>query len=1411
MPTRSGPPLASGSDRSRLGRSTRLLKRVLSKPALLAALLLVTAAIAVSPGLAAAGGTKDAPWVDGFMTAPAESVLAAAAEIDAAENAISVFWNERSYRLDAAGRLVDRRRLVYRINHRDAIDGWGSISGRWAPWHQAQPRLRARVISPQGDVRELDPATLSEHTEDAGEDLYSDRKILEGPLPTLAVGSIVEEEVVEWDLQPFWQAGVVAGHALDWWFPLEQGRVVLEYPASLPVRFEIAGFDQEAVVAREGKKHRVLLEYGRMAARTPSTPNLMPNQSRRPTFRFSTGESWQAIATSYRARVEEALADADVRQIAQRVRKSKGDAQAKVAAALAWVHEQVRYTGLELGQSSLVPYTPKQTIARGYGDCKDQATLLVAVLREAGLPADVALLNAGIGEDVSPGLPGLGRFNHAIVRVSPAGADAQAIWVDPTSRYSPAGELPVGDQGRLALVARADSESLELTPEASATINRVTEHRVVTMSEHGPGKVTERTVYRGEQARAMRPNYEGISTEDAAAALYDYIAHHYRGESVTDLAFTDPGEVDEPFEMSFAVPEARRFITDLDEAIAVLTWEPLFHRVPRPLLSAELAPRTEPFFLAVPFRYELRHEISAPPGMVVRGELEDEEVDLGGGSWSVRYKQREDHGVDVSMTLQLSKRAYSPEEFEALRTHLRSISDQEWPRIWFEHEAARRADNGDLRGALEVHRNILSADPNRAVHHVRYASTLLEAGMRGAALRHAQRAVELAPESSLASWSLGNVLEHGDNGLPFSEGFDWSGAQSALSRAVELDPSSQLARAEYAIFLDYDEEGTQFGETADLDLAVREQQAFREEFGNHALDVNILVGMFRRGRYDELLEVSEGYAPSDARNSLRVASLAASRGAEKAIEEARAASKNSESLMTVVDSAVVELISAGLYQESAALLQRAMPMADNPAGLTARIGILERAQPLDEVVGQASEPRDLYIRLLYLMTQSETDEAALRELLHPRLLALIASSGEEGDGLEALAELGADLVASGLANVTANGMGLERVLEIARASLTGKTVGSLRGGQLVHLSASFSASELRFVLLEHEGEPRFLAVDGQADALALEVLELIEAGDTEGAREFFEWTTKLVPDEVSSDAWRDGNFAWFARDALSVEGTSEIEIAAAALVSEGLAPERGAAVLERALERAETLGAEPERIERLRASLSRSYVRMGRHQAALASAAASTSTSKALYALRSGALSELERWDELEAMAKSALASHSLDGLAHFTLGHVALERGQLETSLESIERYLEQEPGNTAALNQLAWLELFRDRQASRAIELAERAALLSEYGNYAVLHTLASAYALRGEPESAHKIMLQALNLKGEGAEADDWFVFGRIAEEYELEQDARAYYELALAGDEGDGYETARLAERALDRLSPAAESDKKRRRR
>ena len=132
---------------------------------------------------------------------------------------------------------------------------------------------------------------------------------------------------------------------------------------------------------------------------------------------FSTGASWQSIAAEYGKIVDDRANSPAVQAVVTPLIAGKKSAAEKEAAILDYLDREVRYTGIEFGEAAIVPHDPAETLAKKYGDCKDKATLLVAMLRAAGIPAYVAILDAGVRMDVPVDLPGMGMFDHAIVYV----------------------------------------------------------------------------------------------------------------------------------------------------------------------------------------------------------------------------------------------------------------------------------------------------------------------------------------------------------------------------------------------------------------------------------------------------------------------------------------------------------------------------------------------------------------------------------------------------------------------------------------------------------------------------------------------------------------------------------------------------------------------------------------------------------------------------------------------------------------------------------------------------------------------------------------------------------------------------------------------------------------------------------
>lgn len=122
----------------------------------------------------------------------------------------------------------------------------------------------------------------------------------------------------------------------------------------------------------------------------------------------------------------------------------------KIRAVYDFITENIRYSSVSFRQGSHIPQKARDVLVNRIGDCKDVATLSIAMLAELGIEAHHVLVNTrdeGLNEVVLPSIP----FNHCIVGVEHGG---KTQYLDLTANNYPYGSLPEGDRGAFMLHVR---------------------------------------------------------------------------------------------------------------------------------------------------------------------------------------------------------------------------------------------------------------------------------------------------------------------------------------------------------------------------------------------------------------------------------------------------------------------------------------------------------------------------------------------------------------------------------------------------------------------------------------------------------------------------------------------------------------------------------------------------------------------------------------------------------------------------------------------------------------------------------------------------------------------------------------------------------------------------------------------
>lgn len=252
------------------------------------------------------------------------------------------------------------------------------------------------------------------------------------------------------------------------------------------------------------------------------------DRSRGPILRFAWSEeaTWTQVGQWYEGLAGPAAPESKaVRNAAFKVTAGREDRRGRLSSLLGFVRGKLRYVAAESGIDGHRPTPPQEVMERGWGDCKDKALLLIALLRESGIDAWPALIRLGSGDRIDAEFPSPFQFNHVIVAVAAqgvAGADDPVaggyLFVDPTQEGSSIRWLHPSVQDQDALVVRGTGSALVRTPLRQDLEGGTIETRLTLTAEgDAEGEVSFRIS--GDAGATFASAFQGSAAQEVEPAV----------------------------------------------------------------------------------------------------------------------------------------------------------------------------------------------------------------------------------------------------------------------------------------------------------------------------------------------------------------------------------------------------------------------------------------------------------------------------------------------------------------------------------------------------------------------------------------------------------------------------------------------------------------------------------------------------------------------------------------------------------------------------------------------------------------------------------------------------------------------------------------------------------------------------
>jgi hypothetical protein len=347
-----------------------------------------------------------------------------------------------------------------------------------------------------------------------------------------------------------------------------------------------------------------------------------------------TDGTWKSIGEWYAQIAKDRLQPtSEIAAKAAELTSGKPDFYEKTEAIAEFVQRQVRYVAIEVGIGGYQPHAAGDIFHNRYGDCKDKATLVSAMLSTVGIHSALMMVDSerGVVDPDAPSLVG----NHMIAAIEvPKGyasprlrsvvtAKTGRVYLifDPTWEKTPFGQLEHGLQGGYGILMEgADSQAIQL-PVLDPALNTI--HRTATFQLQADGTLKGDEKRFGDLAEYRREMYTNGDAKEQREYLDHLLERDFTTFTANDVKVENVDSLNKDFTLTYSLTADRY-------ARAV---GPLLMVRPRVLgslgMSPDRKPRTVPIDLEETMQAIDEYSIELPSGYTVDEMPDPVKVDLG--------------------------------------------------------------------------------------------------------------------------------------------------------------------------------------------------------------------------------------------------------------------------------------------------------------------------------------------------------------------------------------------------------------------------------------------------------------------------------------------------------------------------------------------------------------------------------------------------------------------------------------------------------------------------------------------------------------------------------------------------------------------------------------------------------------
>ncbi|HEX7315106.1 MAG TPA: DUF3857 domain-containing protein [Pyrinomonadaceae bacterium] len=518
-----------------------MLRRLNLFAMLLAATALAAALAPSAPRARAAGGDDLPAWLK----------AAAAAAVPPQEKDVAgvVVNDESTLTVGEDGRATTVTTYAVRMLTRAGFEDAKAAVGYSTDNGGKVVELRAWLVRPDGTVKKYGKNETLDRVADTGS-LYDEARVKEIDAERDAeVGSVFGFQYTTEERPWFPQE--------EWWFQTDKPSLVSRFTIVLPTGWKAAGtvFNAPKLDPTvSGNSYTWEMRNLPRVEDEPSSPSMRSIAAHLAvkygpaanSAAFRNFDTWTDVSRWYTELADPQAAPDDPVALKARELTASAKTELEKIQAIGRYVQNLQYVSIQIGIGGWRPHPAHQVFAKQYGDCKDKATLMRAMLRAAKLDSYAVLIYSGDRTRVREEWVSPGQFNHCIlaVRVSDETKAPSVVQhptlgrllvFDATDPSTQVGDLPDHEQGSFALIAAGDGGALVRMPVTPPEENMISREVEAGLGADGSLTARLRQSTEGQSAARWRGMFKGLAPSDFARVIERWVSGAAAGAKFTKI------------------------------------------------------------------------------------------------------------------------------------------------------------------------------------------------------------------------------------------------------------------------------------------------------------------------------------------------------------------------------------------------------------------------------------------------------------------------------------------------------------------------------------------------------------------------------------------------------------------------------------------------------------------------------------------------------------------------------------------------------------------------------------------------------------------------------------------------------------------------------------------------------------